>query len=134
MEFIPIDEQRDEFSAMCHLFYGKNEMHNFCLLKDDMPVLLVGMKEVWRGVYDTYILFSKSWKPLYYRPIIRAAKGYFDFLDYDRIQHLVRCERPWTHKMARAFGFVNETPDGMQKYMGGKDYFMYAIVREDGRS
>lgn len=125
-EFVPIKGQEQELETLRELFYDRNEPHQFCLLNGQEPVLLLGMKEKWVRVFDTYTVFSPSWKPVYYKSVIRAAKGYFRFLEYDRIEHLTHCDRPWTDKMAKAFGF--EYAATLRKYINGKDYKLYEMV------
>lgn len=127
MAFTPLDIQAEEFETVCQILYGKNDMHNFCFLSSGVPVLLIGMREKWEKVYDTYTIFSPAWRPAYYKSVARAAKGYFERLDYDRIEHLCHCDREWTGKMAELFGFKRGPL--LRKYVNGKDYQMYEIVR-----
>lgn len=126
LSFVPIKGQEEEFQTLCEITFGKHEMHNFCALDDNGMVLLFGMKEKWAGVYDTYTIFSDLWRPVYYKTMSRVAKGYFDYLDYDRIEHLVKCSRPWTDKIAEIFGFEYRTT--LRKYINGNDYKLYEIV------
>lgn len=126
-QFVPLDMQEGEFNTLCELLYNKQEKHNFCILFDGVPILLLGMKEKWDKVYDTYTVFSPEWKASYYKYIVRLTKKYFAHLDYDRIEHLCRCERVWTSKMAKLFGF-QEGPL-MKKYINGNDYKLFEIVR-----
>lgn len=127
LSFQPIDGQEEEFKTLCEISYPRPEMHNFAVLNDDELVLLVGMKEKWAGVFDTYTVFADGWKPVFYKTLTRVAKGYFDYLDYDRIEHLVKCDRPWTDKMARMFGFKYVAT--LRKYINGRDYKLYEVVR-----
>lgn len=105
-------------------------IHNAAVFDNGKIVLIFGLFELWQGVFSSYTLFSKHWKPMYYRTVTRFFREYIKELDFDRIQHMVSCDRKWTHKMAKLFGFKNETPEPLKKYMYGKDYYMYAIVRE----
>ena len=126
LSFRPMVGQEQEFQTLCDINYPRPEIHNFCVMNDDDMVLLIGMKEKWAGVYDTYTVFSDGWKPVYYKTLVRVVKGYFEHLDYDRIEHLVRCDRPWTDKMARMFGFEYNTT--FRKYAHGRDYKLYEVV------
>jgi len=126
--FSPIDIQSKEFLDFFAGFYKPEDPHNFAVVFNGNIVLLIGMREMWPGVFDTYTLFSKHWKPVYFKTISRLVKKYIAEMKYDRIQHLVSCNRSWTHKMVKLFGFKNETPDGMDKYIGGEKRYMYAIV------
>lgn len=127
---VPLEGQEDEFQTLVELFYNRNEMHNFCFVDDETPVLMVGLKEKWANVYDSYTVFSPTWNPVFYKKVIRIAKGYLDKLDYDRIEHLAHCDRPWTDRMLKAFGFQYNTT--LENYIGGKDFKLYEIV--NGRS
>lgn len=131
--FDPIDIQDQETKTTID-FVRDNDIgpHNVAVIADGKVVLIVGIFEIWDKVFSSYTLFSKHWKPIYYKYISAFFLSYLKYLDYDRIQHMVSCDRDWTHKMARFFGFKLETPMPMKKYMYGKDYYMYALVREDG--
>lgn len=126
-KFSPIAIQEREFEAICDIFYNKNDMHNFCFLHNGMPVLIVGLKEKWDKVFDSYTIFSTEWKPIYYKQVIKAVKFYLGKLDYDRIEHLCHIDREWTCKMIEMFGF--EFVARLRKYIGGQDRLLYEVVK-----
>jgi len=126
--FEPIDMQAIEFLNYFAINFEEDQPHNFAFECDGEIVLLISLREMWPGVYDSFTIFSKHWRPVFYKSVSRAAKNYLKNINYDRIQHLVSCERPWTHKMAKMFGMKCETPDGMDKYVSGEKRYMYAIV------
>lgn len=125
--FIPLDGQEEEFETLFEIYYNSNEPHGFCFLKDGIPVLLIGLKQKWHRVFDTFTVFSKSWKPVYYKTVVKESNSYFRKLDCDRIEHLIRCDRPWTDKMAKLFGFKYNTT--FHKYCNGQDFKLYEVVK-----
>lgn len=125
--FAPSPDQLDEFSMIREIFYGYDKENCLTVLDGDNPVLLIGMREKWHKVYDTFTIYSASWKPVYFKSFVKIAKDYFSNIDYDRIEHLISCDRPWTDKTARFFGFKYNTT--FKKYINGKDYKLYEIVR-----
>lgn len=127
VKFDPIDIQSDEFQMMVDSFYGKRKGKMFVFESDGVPVLIIGLFEKWSRVFDSITIFSKKWKPVYYKSVIRKAKDYYTKIDCDRIEHMVNCERPWTCKMALAFGF--EYVATFRKYYNGIDYKLYEIVK-----
>jgi len=52
-------------------------------------------------------------------------------LDFDRIQHIIREDRPWMHKVISYLGFQKETEKPLRKYVNGMDAYMYSIVKGD---
>ena len=125
--FIPIDIQENEFEMIVDSFYNKRKGKMFIFENDGVPVLIIGMFEKWDRVYDTITIFSKYWKPSFYKTVIKKAKDYFAIIDCDRIEHMVNCERPWTCKMAELFGFKYVAT--FRKYYNGIDYKLYEIVK-----
>jgi len=128
--FNVIDLQRDEYSLFVTDHFDDRLPHMFTFYCGSNPVLLIGIKEMWPMVFDSYTIFSKHWKPIHFRSVLSISKKYLKFIEYDRIQHLVDEERPWTHKMARFLGMECETPNGLKKYVGGETRYMYVLVGE----
>lgn len=79
--------------------------HQAVVLSNGVPVLLTGVVEHQDGLFWSYTLFSEEWKPQYYRFIIRYFKWYTKVLDFEEICHIIDKNKPWTRKMAAAFGF-----------------------------
>lgn len=125
--FIADDSQKAEFETVAEMFYGFQKPHCLTLLDNNEPVILIGMAEKWNRVYDTFTIYSKLWKPIYFRSFVKIAKEYFSKVDCDRIEHLISCDRPWTDKTARLFGFKYNCT--LHKYINGKDYKLYEIVK-----
>lgn len=125
--FIPMDGQEDDFLNICDIFYQKPKGESLVVLDKEIPVLLIGMRERWHKVYDTFTIYSNSWKPIYFREFVKLAKDYFEKIDYDRIEHLISCDKPWTDKTAKFFGFTYNTT--LLKYINSKDYKLYEIVK-----
>lgn len=80
--------------------------HQAAFLYDGIPVLLVGIVPDESGMYWSWTLFSDSFKPRYYRKIIRYCNLYRTHLEFGQIYHIISKTRPWTRRMARAFGFI----------------------------
>lgn len=127
-KFNVIDIQIEELNTLLEYHFNEKEPHMFTVFKDDTPVLLIGLKEMWPMVFDSYTVFSKEWKYMYFRHVLRMAKKYLKYIKYDRIQHLVSEKRDWTHKMANLFEMTCETPNGMKKYVGGQTRYLYVLV------
>lgn len=124
--FVPMELQRAEYATIKELFYGKPKDGIFVFRDGDSPMLIIGLMPKWPRVYDTATLYSVNWKPIYFRQVIKKAKEFFLFFDYDRIEHMIHCDRPWTDKMIEAFGFTYNTT--IRKAYGGKDFKLYEIV------
>lgn len=128
--FDVIDLQREEYRIFVEDHFDEMAPHMFTFYYGDSPVLLIGIKEMWPMVFDSYTIFSKKWKPVHFRSVLSLTKKYLKFIEYDRIQHLVAESRPWTHKMAKFLGMECETPNGLKKYVGGQTRYMYVLVNE----
>lgn len=120
------DDQKDEVVFLMSALLGQNHEHAFCFLNDGEPVLIIGLCENWKKVFGSYTFFSKSWHPSFMITVVKASKKYLKNLEYDRIEHLVSCGRPWTDKMARLFGFRYVAT--LEKYINGENYKLYEIV------
>ncbi len=125
--FVPLEEQSADCETLYSLYYKKDKKGSFAIIADDEVVLIMGIREKWNNVYDTFTIFSPNWKPIYYREVLMQSKDYFSKLKYDRIEHLISCDRPWTDKMASMFGFTYAAT--LRKYINGKDYKLYEIVK-----
>lgn len=113
----------DEFKNNSLVFSAP---HNYCFLFDGEPVLIIGLFEKWPKCFGTYTFFSKNWNFIYYKTIVKVVKSYINYLEYDRIEHLISVDRPWTDRLVKIFGF--EYNCTMRKYFNGKDYKLYEIV------
>lgn len=127
VRFIPIEIQRGyDIEAIADFVVYGNEPHFYAFYDGENPVLLIGLKEKWPRVFDSFTIFSVYWKPAHYKDVLKKARAYLLDLDYDRIEHMVHCDRPWTEKMANAFGFSYCAT--LRKYANGKDYKLYEVV------
>lgn len=126
-DFFPIPLQKEEFETIRDLFYGKEKSNIFVFKDTDgVPVLITGVMEKWPRVYDTATVYSAAWRPVYFKHVLKKAKLFFSSFDCDRIEHMVHCDRPWTDKLAQAFGFKFNTV--VRKAYNGKDFKLYEIV------
>lgn len=121
--FNPIDIQLKEY---LDLFCMEPDV-SFTVIVDSEPVLIFGLYNNRPNVYYAFTVFSAGWKPKYYKHIIKWSKLFFEKFSFERIEHLISCDRPWAHKMIKLFGFTCEGI--LRKYSEGKDYYMYAVVK-----
>lgn len=126
VEFCPIALQAQEYETIKEIYYEKDKSGIFVFRYQDTPILIIGLMQKWPRVYDTATLYSEKWKPVYFKEVIKKAKEFILSFDYDRIEHMVHCDRPWTDKMVKAFGFTYNTT--IRKAYGGKDFKLYEIV------
>lgn len=102
LDFSPTELQLKEFMDV-YIVFGKN-IHQYTMLKKGEPVLLIGLNEFAPKNFEVYTIFSKNWKPVYYKDVINFTRQYVEKLDYDRIIHHVHEDRPWTIRMAEVLG------------------------------
>lgn len=127
LDFSPMEGQEEEYITVCDYYWNNPSSLAFCFSDKNGPVLMIGLEEKWEKVYDTFTIFSRNWKPVYYKDAIREARNFFKDFRCDRIEHLVRTDRPWTDKMAKMFGF--EYNCTLHKYINGQDYKLYEVVK-----
>lgn len=127
VEFVPLPYQYEEYQTVIDILDAGLLPDAHMFYDNGIPVAIVSVYEKWPKVFDTMTVFSIAWTPKCFKYVIKYAKAYIDNMDYDRIEHIVRCNRPWTDKMARAFGF--KFCALMRKYYAGQDVKLYEIVR-----
>jgi len=130
--FDPIDLQSDDFQFMKKYILDMDAMpdHQACACNmDGDPVLLFGVVEVWPRVFEIWTVFGKKWKKMMYADAREWLARYCDLLDFDRIQHTIRDDRPWMHRSIQFLGFTCETDVPLRKYQDGHDCYMYSIVK-----
>lgn len=102
LSFEPIDLQVGEI-ANFFAIHPEIEHSAVILNDDDVPVLIIALREISDGIFESYTIFSKHWKTVYYKYVYRFVRVYLEGLDYESIIHYVQEERPWTKRMARFF-------------------------------
>jgi len=95
---------------------------------DGQVVGVGGVKAMWPGVGEAWVLFSKDVRNCRFG-IYRATKRILSQYDsYQRIQASARVDAPIAAKMLEKLGF--EMEGKMRKYsIDGTDHYMYAKVK-----
>lgn len=130
--FEPIDVQKEDFLLTKAAFDTAPQMppHQACACdKDGNPVLLFGFIEAWPGVYESWTIFGKKWKPVMYGSAKQWLSNYLQLLDFDRVQHTISEDMPWMHRVIQYLGFQCETDVPLRKYRDGKDCYMYSVIK-----
>lgn len=102
---------------------------SWAVVAEEGVVCLAGVQPQWGGRAVAWALLSAS-ASRHMLGLTRAAKRYFDGLDYGRIEMYVDAEFAEGCRWARLLGFTNETPGGMAKFLpNGNRAFMYGRAR-----
>lgn len=88
-----------------------------------------GLDELWPNRATAWAFLSADLKPRGMMMITRAMLREFAATKYERIEAYVDANFEEGNKWARLLGFVNETPNGMQKFNLGVTHNLYARVR-----
>jgi hypothetical protein len=92
-------------------------------------VCLAGVQPQWGGRAVAWALLSEQ-AGRSMVALTRAARRYFDGLDYARVEMYVDAGFAEGCRWARLLGFRNETPDGMVGFLpNGNRAFMYGRVK-----
>lgn len=113
--FEPIEMQVLSMQDTVAMFKDGYPMHQCAVFDGDKCVLIMGLIEEYDGVFWTWTLFGKMFKPIHYRAFIRFWKNYLNHLEYSSISHIIDKEKPWTRHMVKSLGF-NYSHDHDEQY------------------
>lgn len=95
--------------------------------EDGKPVAMLGLLRLdeSRGLM-MYTTAVKS--PFLFRSLLKAMLSYPPAGQFARLEAAIAEENWQMRSLVEWFGFVDETPRGMEKFIGGKNYHLYARV------
>ena len=108
-------------------------MNDYCEaytgIVDGKVIIIAGSLNVHDHIGMVWTLLSQgSERHLF--SITKAIKEWLDRQKIPRLETTVRHDFKAGHKWAKMLGFINETPEGMERYgTDGKTYDLYARVR-----
>lgn len=91
-----------------------------------------GIMPFWKGVGEAWVISSEivCKHPLFFaKTIWRKLNILIKEMELERIQTIVDAENKISMNWVERMGFKNEGL--MRKYINGKDYYRYALIRED---
>jgi len=100
-------------------------------LTNGTPIACGGVMPLWEGVGEGWVVTSELVEryPLTFaKTVWRKMKEIIDEMDLVRVQTLVDAEHTVSMKWVERMGFENEGL--MRKYLGGRDFYRYALLRE----
>jgi hypothetical protein len=89
-----------------------------------------GILPLWKGVGEGWVITSdlvEKYPILFAKTVWRKMKELMVRMGLERVQTLVDAEHTVSQKWVERMGFENEGL--MHKYLGGRDFIRYAIVR-----
>lgn len=130
--------QRRHFDSLTFLnFPNPNAIANSLLngkaytITNGKPIACGGIMSLWKGVGEGWVVTSPSvekypivFAKTVWRGMIEAIKS----MDLDRVQTVVDAEHTVSQRWAEWMGFHNEGL--MRKYLGGRDFIRYALIRK----
>lgn len=96
---------------------------------DNRCVGVAGLCPIWSGRAEAWALLGTT-AHRHVLPIVKHMAFVLDREPYRRVEMLVKAGNNHGHRLAKALGFVCDTPTPMQGYApDGTDYYMYARIR-----
>jgi hypothetical protein len=89
----------------------------------------------WKGVGEAWLITSPlvdKFRLTFAKTIHRKLEELIKSLDLERVQAIVDAEFKTGQKFIERMGFINETPSGMKKYIGGRTFYRYALIKGNG--
>jgi hypothetical protein len=130
--------QRRHFDSLTFLNFPNAELVAKNLLKgqaytitNGVPIACGGILPLWAGVGEGWVVTSplvEKYPVIFAKTVWRATVELIESMDLDRIQTVVDVEHTVSHKWVERMGFKNEGL--MRKYLGGRDFYRYALIRE----
>jgi hypothetical protein len=100
-------------------------------LTNGIPIACGGILPLWKGVGEGWVVTSSlvekypiTFAKTIWRETIRLIKS----MDLERIQTVVDAEHTVSQRWVERMGFESEGL--MKKYLGGRDFIRYALIRE----
>ena len=100
-------------------------------ITNGVPVACGGILPLWKGVGEGWVVTSALVEQhpfMFAKTIWRETLRLIKDLDLDRIQTVVDAEHTVSMRWVERMGFENEGL--MKKFLGGRDFFRYALIRE----
>jgi hypothetical protein len=129
---------RRHFDSLTFLNFPNPKAISLNLLKgkaytitNGQPVACGGILPLWNGVGEGWVVTSpmvEKYPILFTKTIWRATYRLIESMDLDRVQTVIDAEHTVSQKWAERMGFKNEGL--MRKYLGGRDFYRYALVKE----
>ena len=91
-----------------------------------------GIMKVWEGVGEAWIVSASSvdhYPFTFAKIVVRGLRDIIKELKLERVQTTVDSKYLVSQKWLEWMGFVNE--GRMRKYINGRDFFRYALIKED---
>lgn len=103
--------------------------HAYTLLDGDNPLICAGVVELWEERAYVWSFLSADFTPAKFRRMHTFAREWIEWLPFDRLEAAVEDSFEAGHRWVETLGFERETPGAMRKFMGGRDFVLYAKVR-----
>lgn len=130
--------QRRRFDSLTFMNFPNPELIAKSLLRgpaytitNGVPVACGGILPLWEGVGEGWIVTSplvEKYPYTFAKTVWRETERLIRSLNLDRIQTVVDAEHTVSQIWVERMGFENEGL--MKKYLGGRDFFRYALIRE----
>jgi len=92
-----------------------------------------GILPLWKGVGEAWVVSSElvNLYPLTFAKVIwRKLKELIETMDFERVQTTVDKDHLVSQKWVERMEFKKEGL--MRKFLGGRDYYRYALIKENG--
>lgn len=93
-----------------------------------------GVVPFWKGVGEAWLITSdltEKFKIFFAKTVHNKLEEIIKLMDFKRVQALIDSEHLIGQRFIERLGFKNETPEGMKKYIGGRTFYRYSLVKED---
>lgn len=104
--------------------------HAYTLLDGDNPLICAGAVKLWEGRAYIWSFLSTDFTPRKFVAMHTFAKDWIATLPFERLEAAVEDSFKAGHRWVEVLGFVRETPGVMRKFMSGRDFVLYARVKE----
>ena len=103
----------------------------FTGLIDEEIVVCGGVLPYWKGVGEAWVVSSTLVEryPIFFaKTVWRRLELIIEIMDLERVQTTIDAEHEVSMRWAERMGFVREGL--MRKYIAGRDFYRYALIRE----
>ncbi|GAF67455.1 unnamed protein product [marine sediment metagenome] len=100
-------------------------------ITNGVPIACGGILPLWEGVGEGWVVTSslvEKYPIIFAKTVWRSTLELIESMDLDRIQTVVDAEHTVSQIWVERMGFKNEGL--MRKYLGGRDFIRYALIRE----
>jgi hypothetical protein len=131
--------ERRHFDALTFMNFPKPELiakrftrgPAYTIVASEGLVASGGILPLWKGVGEAWVVTSElvdTYPLLFAKTVWRKLYEIIDGNGIERVQTTIHKDFIVSQKWAERMGFKNEGL--MRKYLGGEDYYRYALVRE----